>query len=523
MLADSAARHSLDELRARAATHHYTTDTVLECMPFIDIEVMKEMLPKILELTKSPQLGTKIACTHLLVLAAHYLRSDLEPIAGKIMTTLLNGTFDRNPTVRKNYAEALGQVSAHAKPQSVEKLMRKLVNLYETKEDDSTRSSVALTLKAVAKAKIEHIKDNEGILAPLVYLAMHAPKDNESNAVEIYEEIWTDISPGRETGIRTHLAAIREEIEKALISNSWTKKIQAAEAIKSICSGLSSGVGAEREPLLRSLLAAVHGKTFDGKRHLVEAIAALCEVKDGEVVAPALLTECVDALVAEARKHEPAYKRHAVRALGAALAHSRCQRFRQVYDIVKPILAKNELSMEKDSDTEDRESGRERREQLRELKEAAYDLLASAWPEDADTQENYQEVYFEHCSQSYPCSSRSTQLAILSSMSRVLDRLVVLAGGPKDPEHVAAERAVRALTHHVAAVVDYTLKNSNQVRHRRDALQLMETLIKRLKNLNKGDELKKLHDIYQTYAQDLSKDSSYELRSKIDSIKVYFR
>lgn len=84
-------------------------------MPYITIDIMKEMLPKILELTKSPQLGTKVACAHFLVLAAHYLRADLEPVAGKIMSSLLNGIFDRNATVRKNYAEALGQVSAYAK------------------------------------------------------------------------------------------------------------------------------------------------------------------------------------------------------------------------------------------------------------------------------------------------------------------------------------------------------------------------------------------------------------------------
>lgn len=84
-------------------------------MPYIDIEVMKDMLPKILELTKSPQLGTKVACSHFIVLAAHYLRNDIEPVAGKLMSNLLNGTFDRNATVRKNYAEALGQVSAFAK------------------------------------------------------------------------------------------------------------------------------------------------------------------------------------------------------------------------------------------------------------------------------------------------------------------------------------------------------------------------------------------------------------------------
>lgn len=84
-------------------------------MPYITIDSMKEMLPAILELMRSPQLGTKVACAHFIVLSAHYLRAGLEPVAGKLMTHLLNGAFDRNPTVRKNYAEALGQVSAFAK------------------------------------------------------------------------------------------------------------------------------------------------------------------------------------------------------------------------------------------------------------------------------------------------------------------------------------------------------------------------------------------------------------------------
>lgn len=65
----------------------------------------------------------------------------------------------------------------NSQPQSAEKLMKKLVTLYETKEDDLSRSAVALTLKSVSKAKIEHIKDNEAILAPMVFLAMHGPKD----------------------------------------------------------------------------------------------------------------------------------------------------------------------------------------------------------------------------------------------------------------------------------------------------------------------------------------------------------
>ncbi|XP_026729465.1 proteasome-associated protein ECM29 homolog [Trichoplusia ni] len=528
-LADSATRDILDDMRASAARHHYTTDTVVKCMPYVDIEVMKEMLPKILELMKSPQLGTKVACCHFVVLAAHYLRAELEPVAGKIMSNLLNGTFDRNATVRKNYAEALGQVSAYAKVQSAEKLMKKLVTLYETKEDDMSRQAIALCLKSIAKAKIEHIKDNETLLAPMVFLAMHGPKDDESTTVEMFEEIWTDISPARESGIKQHLTVIREEIEKALNSSSWTKKIQAANAIKTICKEVSTGLGDQREQLIRALLAAVHGKTFDGKQHVIEALAELCAVKENEApVSPALVSECINALLVESRKQEMVYKRHAITALGQAIAATHCDRFHQLYEIVKVILSKDELSVGKESDEEDNEGARQRREQLTALKEAAYELLGKAWPKEPDTQEKYQDVFFEHCSKSFPTSSRSTQLAILTSMARVLERLSILTntGEPMEMDNVTVsnrDKAISIVTGHVATIVDYTLKNSNQVRHRRDALNVLEILVKQLKDLNKTEELDKLKSIYLLYAQDLSKDSSHEIRTKVDSIKLHFK
>ncbi|XP_075970288.1 proteasome-associated protein ECM29 homolog [Anticarsia gemmatalis] len=528
-LADSSTRDVLDDMRASAARHHYTTDTVVKCMPYVDIEVMKDMLPKILELMKSPQLGTKVACCHFIVLAAHYLRADLEPVAGKIMNNLLNGTFDRNATVRKNYAEALGQVSAYAKLSSVEKLMKKLVTLYETKEDDTSRQAIGLTLKSIAKAKIEHIKDNENVIAAMVFLAMHAPKDDDSTTVEMFEEIWTDISPARESGIKQHLPAIREEIEKALNSSSWTKKIQAANSIKTICKEVSSGLGEQREQLIRALLAAVHGKTFDGKQHVIEALAELCAVKDGEApVSPALAAECITALLTEARKQEMVYKRHAIAALGRALSATQLDSFHQLYEIVKGILSKSELSMGKESDEEDNEGARQRQEQLTALKEAAYELLGKAWPKEPDTQEKYQSVFFDHCTSSYPSSSRSTQLAILASIARVLERLAILdnVGEPMDTDNQTTssrDKAVANVTEKVATVIDYTLKNSNQVRHRRDALNIMEILVKKLKDLNKTEEVDKLKSIYQLYVQELSKEQSHEIRTKIDSIKVHFK
>jgi hypothetical protein len=52
--------------------------------------------------------------------------------------------------------------------------------------------------------------------------------------------------------------------------------VQAANSIKTICKDVSSGLGEQREQLIRAMLAAVHGKTFDGKNHVIDALADLC-------------------------------------------------------------------------------------------------------------------------------------------------------------------------------------------------------------------------------------------------------
>ncbi|CAH2075093.1 unnamed protein product, partial [Iphiclides podalirius] len=529
-LADNSSREVLDELRANAARHHYTTDTVVKCMPHMTMDAMREMLPRVLELIKCPQLGTKVACAHFVVLSAHYLRAELEPLAGKLMTGLLGGAFDRNPTVRKNYAEALGQVSAFAKSQSIEKLMKKLINLYETKEDEISRSAIALVLKAVAKAKIDHIKDNEEILAPLVFLAMHAPKDEgESSTVEIFEELWTDMSPARASGLRRHLPALCARAARELDASAYARRIQAASAIRTMCAELPEGLGAERAQLVRSLLGAVRGTTYAGKHHLLHALADLCEVKEGEAPLEASLGgECVAALLGECRKQELGHKRQALAALARALPALDADAFQQVYDIVKLILSKDEFASSKYSDDEDNEAVRQRREQLTALKEGAYELLGKAWPKDLQTEEKYRELFFEHCAQSYATSTRPTQLAILTSIARVLQQLVVLrnAGEPMETDNAATNsraKAISVVTANVAKVVDYTLKNSNQVRHRRDALNILEILIKQLKELNKIEELNTLKVIYQMYAPDLAKESSHELRTKVESIKSQFQ
>lgn len=56
---------------------------------------------------------------------------------------------------------------------------------------------------------------------------MHVEKTPETeHTLEIWNDIWSEHSPGTETGIRQNIEAICEILKKALESPSWTMKAQ---------------------------------------------------------------------------------------------------------------------------------------------------------------------------------------------------------------------------------------------------------------------------------------------------------
>lgn len=93
--------------------------------------------------------------------------------------------------------------------------------------DDSIRSACALTIQSIGIHNQEILKAHIDVVLPLVYFAMHAEKNEETEkTLEIWNEIWSEQSPGTETGIRQNLESICAIIKTALESPSWTMKAQ---------------------------------------------------------------------------------------------------------------------------------------------------------------------------------------------------------------------------------------------------------------------------------------------------------
>lgn len=93
--------------------------------------------------------------------------------------------------------------------------------------DDSIRSACAYTIQSIGIHNQEVLKSHSDVLLPLVFFAMHCEKTPETeNTLEVWTEIWSEHSPGTETGIRQNIEVICNILKTALESPSWTMKAQ---------------------------------------------------------------------------------------------------------------------------------------------------------------------------------------------------------------------------------------------------------------------------------------------------------
>lgn len=65
--ADSEAQEVVDTLRAESAKSHKTSEALQKCIQSIDSDLLEEITPAIIEITKSSvNLGTRVACAHFI-------------------------------------------------------------------------------------------------------------------------------------------------------------------------------------------------------------------------------------------------------------------------------------------------------------------------------------------------------------------------------------------------------------------------------------------------------------------------
>ncbi|KAH8405828.1 hypothetical protein KR215_009962, partial [Drosophila sulfurigaster] len=564
--ADNEAQEAVDSLRAEAAKSHHTMETINKCVRFIDYQVLERMTPELLELIKtSINLGTKIGCAHFVCLVSVHtsrqsiithlsssilfqisirLGKEMTPLVGKYLGACFSGLKDRNITVRKYNASAIGHLVGLAKEQSIKNLFGKLDDLYM---EQPTNRSIPLTIQSINKRHHELLKDYMDCMLPLIFFGMHEEQTEENKAnIELWKDLWNDISPG-DAGIRLNLHVIIPKLESSLTDASWSRKAQAANVIQNIAIRLSSSLEeADRVRLIKLLLSGLQGRTFEGKERLLQALAALCKNLDRQ---HEICGNIIEAAMREARKQEPLYRTMALPALGDILDVLEADRFEEVYDMIWYLLEKKELRSA-DSDDDDEPSSstakkeltaderNKKAQTLNKLKEVVWETLGKSWPKHAIiTQHRYQLFFAENCTSILSESTRPVQVSLLAALTKYVERLYIFEETAKLPEMPVERKNLEkkpktdappplqtreAIVQKICSDVLAAVTLAAGVPHtglKKEALNIVLMLIKRLSPKRDQTTFNLLKQNFEMNLTKFQRDSAPEVRCRIKDIE----
>uniref|UniRef100_A0A182W1W8 TOG domain-containing protein n=1 Tax=Anopheles minimus TaxID=112268 RepID=A0A182W1W8_9DIPT len=555
--AGGSTQETIDSLRAEAVKQHYTMETLTKCIRHIDYATLERMSPAVLDLVKaSVNLGTKVACAHFICLVSIHLGQEMQPLTSKYLGACFSGLTDRNATVRRYYASAIGHLIGTAKEQSIERLFGKLEELY-FEQQTSRSKAVPLTIQSINKRHQEVLKDYSANVLPLVFFAMHEEITEDSKStVELWQELWHDINTG-DAGLRMNLEAIVTILETNLNNPSWLLKAQAGAATNTLASKLSATLeDSVRCRLIELILNNVSGRTFQGKERLLQGLASLCKKLDQQATNHA--ERIVDAVMKECRKEESIYRTHALRSLGNILDELKVDRFEEVYNMVWHLLDKQQQPGQQDSDGPGESASgaefvplEERNKQMLisvQLKETVCETLGKAWPEySIETQRRYQRMFVEKCVQCLKLNTRQVQLCLLQALGRFLERLHLLRSKDDhvvDGENVStgagtagttsgANREKKAkvemdggnVLETICRIVLSAIVDVSAIPHtglKKEALNVMLILTKKLKAKDSGTVDLELGLVRQTFAQilqQLQKDSAPEIKCRLKDLE----
>jgi len=418
----------------------------------------------------------------------HQCPLDLQAYTGKLLSAFLSGLSDRNPAIRISYAGCIGHLMRTAKDSSKEKLFNKLRSWYMEKEDEASRAAVAFTFQAVNRHNPDVMKAFASSAMQLHSLQCTKKKnENNSDVLEVWEEVWLDGTPGSEGGIRLYQAEIMELLPQALGSNQWAVKAQAARAIGTVATKLGGTIqpGIQKK-LVGLLLTGLEGRTWTGKECLLRSLADIAS-SGPEIMVVNMAEEMdklVEALLKECRKQKLEYRIIALESTGTIMRELKLDRFKYIYEIVAEHLPNSSDEDNKENGTKEDMEDQESSQKQLELQYGILTCLGLAWPENKETAEAYLGKVVDHLETMAQNTTRKNQLAIIKCLGNVLKNWKVTVDAAASPGPMEECGDVFSK---IAKIISTLLLIPKYAQLRTETLQVLSQAIKLLVDSKSSD------------------------------------
>lgn len=174
------------------------------------------------------------------------------------------------------------------------------------------------------------------------------------------------------------------------------------------------------------------------------------------------------------------------------------------------------------SDDEDlsSEETNKKRENLINLRETVYETLGKAWPKNPETQEKYGELFVEHCVSCLPTTTRSIQVSVMAALCIYVDKLAILNQENVSPKYV---EIFPKILDNIFKALTYALNIAKHTRLRKEALNVIFSLAKKLKEKNRQNDFTELNTKFVDLLPSLENDNQPEIRSRVVDIKDLFK
>ncbi|KAK4005791.1 hypothetical protein OUZ56_010915 [Daphnia magna] len=498
-----ATQEKLDLARISAAKSSNLYETIQHCIQYVNQDNAPGIVAALVDLLKGCQgITTKGCAAHVICLLTQQCQNDIQPFAGRLMAVLVKGLGDRNVALKKTYAIALGHLVRVAKDSSVVKLLETLENRYLEAEDEDSRLACMHTLQAMVRYNPDVVKNHSSQTVPIVFLGKHTFKTPETTQlIQSWEELWMDIVPGTEAGLRMYSNDIIGYLQRAIVSPSWKLKSQSAAAIGSMANSLKSHLNlTQRAILFRILLDGLAGRTWEGKEHLLHALASLVATETVDDVV--LRDEIIGVVLREAKKEALPYRRHAIQALGQVAEALQSDIFPAIYEMLQPLFETKEDEMEE----EEKEETAQR--EMLDLHEAAVLALGRAFSSDATAQGNCWKMYMSLLRAAAINTTRQVQLSIVTSLLQVAGRMtpLFLSDFLKEANRILAP----------------SLDVANYSALRIEALKVLIIVLKKIPDCDPSTQsglMDVVREVYSLRVEEFLRDTSPEVKSRADEAK----
>jgi len=346
-------REEVDSVRVSLAKDSKMSGALNYVLDYVDDEVIDSVMSGVIEvMKKSVGLTSRTTAANVIERLAITCPQPMEKHAGKVLSVLVNSLTERNATLRRVFANAIGSLIKVAKQSSIEKLLKKLQNWYLEKEEEDVRVSTALTMRSMHRQNADVMKNYANLALPLAFLAMHAHSNTDNtdsdalDPAEIWEEVWSDNTPGTEAGVKLYINEIMNLCEISAQSNNWNMKAQTAKTLATVASKVGPYLTEEQtQNIIKIVVNLLQGRTWEGKEHVTLALSTVAASTKQTVVklngedGNPLIDNVISVLVREASKEKKVYRIHALKALTLTLEEFEVDKFEIVFDICNPFIS----------------------------------------------------------------------------------------------------------------------------------------------------------------------------------------